>query len=685
MSHPFLQTDFEIQWDSLTPDHIVPDITKGLEDAKNAIDALCAIPENDATYENAICGLEKALLPLSLAWGKVSHLTSVCDSPEIRKAYSEVLPKVSAFFSSIHLNSDLWKVIKAVSVGDSAKVLNAVQKRFVDETVADFVNAGADLGDDKKKRISEIDQKLSELTQKYSENALDSLNKWELVLDGTERLAGVPENAVETLRKQALDKGYGTEEAPKYLITLHVPIMQPIMMYADDSELRKEILQAARNVARQEPYENKPLVKEILALRHEKAQILGKKCFPDFVLQRRMAKDGKTAFDFISNMHDRIEDAYKKEIDELEAFVAEKTGATKKHLNSWDTGYWNQKLRKERYDFDPEEVRPYFPMENVINGMFEIMGKLFGIRVVKRTENKPQTWHPGVDFYDIFDKSTEKHLGSFYTDWFPRSSKRSGAWMNELMAGERTDNEHTPHLGLMCGNMTPPVTGKPALLTHREVETVFHEFGHLLHLMLSEVEIKSLAGTNVSWDFVELPSQINENWCWERETLDIFARHYETGETIPEELFEKMQKSRNFGEASFAMRQLNLGMLDISLHYKYDELKDMDVDEAARVYTKGYEPIVADEVPPMIANFGHLFSDPVGYASGYYSYKWAEVLDADAFTRFKKEGILNEQTGADFRRCVLSKGNSEDPAKLFRDFMGREPDSEALLIRSGLA
>jgi len=685
MSHPFLQTNLEIQWDNLTPDHIVPDITKGLEDAKNAIDALCAITEADATYENAICGLEKALLPLSLAFGKVSHLTSVCDSPEIRKAYSEVLPKVSAFFSSIHLNSALWKVIKAVSVGESVKVLNPVQKRFLDETVADFVNAGADLDDAKKARISEIDQKLSELTQKYSENSLDSLNKWELVLDGKERLAGVPENSIETLRKQALDKGYGTEEEPKYLITLHVPIMQPIMMYADDSDLRKEVIQAFRNVAREEPYENKPLVKEILALRHEKAQILGKECFPDFILQRRMSKDGKTAFDFISKMHDRIEDAYKKEIDELETFVAEQKGEPKKHLNSWDTGYWSQKLRKERYDFDPEEVRPYFPMENVINGMFEIMGKLFGIRVVKRTENKPQVWHPGVDFYDIFDKATEKHIGSFYTDWFPRSSKRSGAWMNELMAGERTDNEHTPHLGLMCGNMTPPVTGKPALLTHREVETVFHEFGHLLHLMLSEVEIKSLAGTNVSWDFVELPSQINENWCWERETLDMFARHYETGETIPEELFEKMQKSRNFGEAGFFMRQLNLGMLDMSLHYKYDELKDMDVDTAAKVYTKGYEPIVADETVPMIANFGHLFSDPVGYASAYYSYKWAEVLDADAFTRFKKEGILNEQTGADFRRCVLSKGNSEDPAKLFRDFMGREPDSEALLIRSGLA
>lgn len=682
--HPFLNKDFLIDWNALKPEAIVPDITLALEEAKAAVAAICAISADEATYQNVLLGLENALQPLGQAWSKVSHLSSVCDSPELRKGHNEMLPAISAFFSSIHLNTALWQVVKAAAASDSAKNLSPTHKRFLDETVADFISAGAELDEAKKQRIAEIDQKLSSLTQKYSENALDALNSWELVLDSADRLKGVPANSIANLRKMALDKGYGSEEAPKYRITLHAPIMQPVMQYAEDSSLRKEVMLAAREVGRKAPYENKPLVKEILALRHEKALILGKPNFPDHVLERRMAGSGQAALDFISGMHDRIEPAYKAHYDEVETYVAEKTGQPKQHLNSWDMAYWGQKLREERYAFDPEETRPYFPMENVVNGLFEITGRLFGIRVVKRAE-KPAVWHPEVDFYDVFDKESNEHLGSFYTDWFPRPSKRSGAWMNFLLVGEREADNRTPHLGLMCGNMTPAVSGKPALLTHREVETVFHEFGHLLHLLLSEVEVKSLSGPEVAWDFVELPSQIMENWCWERETLDIFARHYETGEKIPDELFQKMQTTRFFGEAGNAMRQLYLGVLDISLHLKYEEIKDLDLDEAADRFTQGYRPITADPLVHMITNFGHLFSDPVGYASGYYSYKWAEVLDADAFTRFKKEGIFNPQTGADFRRCILSKGNSQAPADLFRSFMGREPDPEALLVRSGLA
>jgi len=397
-----------------------------------------------------------------------------------------------------------------------------------------------------------------------------------------------------------------------------------------------------------------------------------------------MAKNGETAFTFINEMHDKIKSAYKAEIKRQEEFVSQKTGEPRLRLNSWDTAYWNQKMCKEFYQFDPEELRPYFSLENVLNGMFTIMGKLYGIRVTKRTKNKPPVWHPEVNFYDVVDTETKELLGSFYTDWFPRSSKQSGAWMNGFIVGDRTEKKRTPHLGLMSGNLTPPTGSKPVLLTHSEVETIFHEFGHLLHLLLSDVEVKSLAGTNVPRDFVEFPSKMNENWCWEREALDIFARHYKTGKRIPQELFEKMVQSRNFGMASFLMHQLKLGMLDISLHYKYEELKDLDIDEAARVFTKEYEPLVADEILPMIANFSHLFENPVGYASGYYSYKWAEVLDADAFSRFKDEGVLNESTGRHFRSAVLSKGNSEDPEKIYHNFMGRSPNSNALLRRLGL-
>lgn len=457
------------------------------------------------------------------------------------------------------------------------------------------------------------------------------------------------------------------------------------MLYAEDAALRRELWSAAIAVGRDGAHDNRELIKRILALRQEKAALLGQPHFADFVLQRRMARSGAKALAFVEDLHRRVGPAFVRECRELEAFKAEQTGSAPARLAPWETAFWAERLRKARYAFDDEQLRPYFPLLGVLAGLFEITGRVFGIRVTAHPSGVVEGWHPEVKFYDVHDRAG-RHLGSFYTDWHPRESKRGGAWMNYLITGgPASGGPRSPHLGLMCGNMTPAVGDKPALLTHREVETVFHEFGHLLHHLLGEVQIKSLNGVNVAWDFVELPSQIMENWCWERESLDLFARHHETGAAIPEELFKKMVAAKNFRSASATMRQLAFARMDLDLHLRAADYAQGDVSLKLQALLRDYLTPTEPPAPTIENRFTHIFADPTGYAAGYYSYKWAEVLDADAFTRFKREGIFNERVGGEFVAKVLSRGNSADPMQLFTDFMGRPPDLSALLLRAGLA
>lgn len=683
----FLDPSFEIQWARLTPDRVESNIRLAIQEAQERIDAIAALPPEEATYENAILALEKTTELLSRPWGKVQHLDDVCNSPELRKAINATLPEVSSFFARIPLNESLWKVIRAAARRPDVEQLDAVYRRFVDETVKDFLQAGAELPPERKKRLEEVQNELSQATQKYSENTLDATNAYELIIDDASRLAGLPEHAREQARLDALRKGHGTEENPKWRFTLQAPSLLPALKYLDDADLRKTLHNAYAEIGRKAPWDNSDLVWKILELRHEKAQLLGKSNFADVVLERRMAQSGREALAFVENLHDRIKPAFERECRELQAFKAEKTGGPNEPLQPWDFGYWSEKLRRERYDFDEEELRPYFALSSVIEGLFRLTERLFGLRISERKgEAKPQVWHPDVRFYDIHDSEDGRHLGSFYADWHPRETKRSGAWMNYLITGNhRADSVRDPHLGLICGNLTEPQGDKPALLTHREVETVFHEFGHLLHHLLGDVPVKSLNGVNVPWDFVELPSQIMENWCWERESLDLFARHYETNKRIPDELFKKMIAARQFGAARMSMRQLAFGKMDLELHRNYEKYRGGDLDSVVDTLLKDYHSPSKTPAPNNIRSFGHLFSSSVGYAAGYYSYKWAEVLDADAFTRFQREGVMNEKTGRAFRNSILSQGNSRDPADLFHEFMGREPDPEALLIRQGLA
>lgn len=685
--HPFLAPEFHVRWSTLVPAAVEPDIGHALALAKHQIEAICAQDPAAATYESTFLALEKSTEDLGRGWGRLHHLDSVCDAPAQREALGKMLPEVTDFYSSIALNDRLWSIIKAVAQSPEIATLTPVQQRFVEETVADFQNSGADLPAAQKARIAAIEAELSKHTKEYSEHVLDSTNAWELVITDEAKLAGLPDSAKAGAAANARAKGI---EAPAWRFTLQFPSMSPIMQHLDDDSIRRQVWEASSQVGALGDYDNTALVWKILTLRHEKATLLGHAHFADLTLLRRMAKTGATALDFIENIHRRIRPAFLAEHKQLANYKAAKTQAPLEALEPWEVSYWAEKQRQENYDFDEEALRPYFPVDGVMAGMFEIASRLFGIsiRELEAAYVAPggessgiEVWHPECKFYEIHDSKTAAHLGSFYADWHPRESKRGGAWMNSLHTGGLGE----PHLGLIIGNMSPPVDGRPALLTHREVETIFHEFGHLLHGLLSEVSVKSLAGTNVPWDFVELPSQIMENFCWDRESLNLFARHFETGEPIPEDLFVKMIAAKNYLSASAFMRQLAFAKLDLELHINLTDHLGKDLDEVDREVLADYLSPLKTQSPSMMRRFNHLFSSSTGYAAGYYSYKWAEVLDADAFTRFQREGVLNPETGQAFREHILSKGNSVAADELYRRFMGRDPAQEPLLIRAGLA
>lgn len=692
VSNPFLDDTFLIRWADHRPELIAPAITIALSEGQAALEAIAARAESgDATFENTFVALETATERLNYAWSKVTHLQSVADSPALREAHNAMLPQVSAFNAAIPLNPRLWAALQAGAASPSGRAATGAWARLREETLANFREAGANLPATARARLEAIESELAQLTQKYSENTLDSTNAWQLVVEDPKRLLGLPPHAVAGARDSARKKGLGTDEAPVWRFTLHGPSQEPVMLYAEDESLRRELWAASVAVAAEAEggkWDNGPLVQKILALRAEKAAVLGRDNFADLVLARRMAKNGAKALEFVTGFEARCRPAFIREIEELERFKAEATASPVARLKAWEVSFWAERLRLARHAFDEEALRPYFEVTKVQSGLFELATRIFGLRITEVAIPLEAKWCEEVKYYEIHDEHG-RHLGSFYADWHPRESKRGGAWMGYLVTGghrpEAAGGAREPHLGYICGNMSPPTPGQPALLTHREVETIFHEFGHLLHHLLGEVPVKSLNGVNVAWDFVELPSQIMENWCWERASLDLFARHHETGAPIPEDLFKKMVGARNFRSACAAMRQTQFAKMDLLLHLRAQDFVTGDLEAKTRA-------LIADCMLPteppartIVRRFGHLFSDPVGYAAGYYSYKWAEVLEADAFTRWKQGDVFSRAVGAEFVEHILSKGNSEDAEVLFRRFMGRDADPAALLKRSGLA
>jgi oligopeptidase A len=666
-----LSLDFPLPFDRVKPEHVRPAFESLLAQSRARIEEIAAGPP-PLTWESLPSALDRGTDALDLATVVVSHLESVMTSPELRGAWNETQPQVAEFYSSLPLHTGLWNALQSYAATQEAQALTGVRARFLKKTLDGFRRHGAALDETGKARLRELDVELAKVTIQYAQNVVDATAAFEHFIEDESKLAGLPESAIAAARESAQAK-----EKPGWRFTLQQPSYLAVMTYLDDASVRRLFWEAYNQRA---AGTNLPLIPRILELRRAKAQLLGFANFADFVLVERMAKDGATALAFERDLRARTEAAFQRENAALLAFRRQVEGANAEML-PWDVGYWAEQQRKAEYDFDEEDLRPYFPLAQVLGGLFQLVQRLFGVTV--REAGPVPVWHPDVKYYEVHDESGTL-LGSFYADWFPRDNKRGGAWMNAFYTGGPTPDGFAPHVGLMCGNLTPPLADKPSLLTHREAETIFHEFGHLLHHLLSQVEVKSLAGTHVPWDFVELPSQIMENWCWERESLDLFARHWETGATVPEELFAKMRRARTFRGANAQMRQLGFGTLDLCLHTEYDPATTPDLLAYVNGILRDFAPAPLPQDYAMIASFTHLFADAVGYGAGYYSYKWAEVLDADAFTRFQKEGVFNRETGRAFRDWILSRGDSEEPAALFRGFMGRDPDPNALLTRLGL-
>ncbi len=605
--------------------------------------------------------------------GIATHLESVASTPALRAAVNAVLPKYSEFASSIILDQGIYARLKKYAATPEAKALTGARKRFLEVTLDDYRRGGAGLGAKERARIGEISVELSRLSKKFSDNVLDATNAFELVIKEEAKLAGLPESARTAARESARQKGLDG-----WRFTLQEPSYHAVITYLDDAGIREKVFRAYNSRATGGTADNLPAMKKILELRRERAKLLGFQSYADLMTEDRMAKSGARVREFLGNLEKRTREFYDTENAELLQFRRSLVGPNAPPPAMWDLSYYAEKLRKSRYDFDEEALRPYFPEDRVFSGMFELVHRLYGIQVVK-ADGVP-AWNRDVRYFEVRDADGSR-LGAFYADFYPREDKQGGAWSDGLITGGPLfGGPYLPHLGTINGNINPPAGGKPALLTKRDVETVFHEFGHQLQHVLGKVPVRGL--NDVAWDFVELPSQIMENWTWERASLDLLARHYQTGAAIPEDLFQKLVRARTFRAANAQMRQLSLGTVDLALHVDYDEKRDGDMLAYARKIQQRFTPAAVPDDYAMVAYFTHIFSG--GYACGYYSYKWAEVLDADAFTRFQKEGIFSPAAGTAFRREVLEKGNLEEAGVLFRNFMGRDPDPEALMRRSGL-
>ena len=661
-----------LPFDTLTAEELESKVRASLAHAQAEVEAIEAIHAEAGAgslrYDHVLGRLDAATEPLELWSSVLGHLESTVGSPSLREAYGRVQPEVGAFYTSLILRPALYAAVKAI---DLAALANKPEElRHTQKTRDEFKRQGAELGDSDKRALEAIDKELTEITIRFSQNVVDATGAYELHVADLSRLAGLPEGALSVAKKKA--EAAGKEGS---ILTLSAPCVQPVLAYVHDRALRKELSTAFNTRATEGSTSNRDLLARILELRDAKARVLGYADFGALVLEDRMAGTPARAHDFVTRLAEQARPAFVAENAALLAH-AQTTEGPSFALEPWDVGYYAESLRKAQYDMDDEALRPYFELSRVLGGVFSLIERLYGMSVRKAAL---PAWAPGVDSYELLEHG--EVVGAFYTDFFPREGKRDGAWMQGLIdgiPGERVS------VGLVAGNMTPPNEQGHSLLTHREVQTVFHEFGHLLHHLLCTVRVRSLAGTRVAWDFVELPSQIMENWSWRPEFLAEFAKHVNTGESIPESLLGRMSASRTFRSANHLMRQLGFSTLDLTLHARTASAGPRDIVAEARGLMA---PFAAAPLPAnyaMIASFSHLFSSPVGYASGYYSYQWAEALDADAFTVFEREGVFSREVGMRFRTQLLSRGDAAAPDALYKQFVGRDVDPSAMLRRLGL-
>lgn len=667
--NPLLSDAYRIRYDRVRADHVRPAVDEVLGEARGRLERLAG-RAGGGSWQESLGELEAITHRVEERLSPLTHLLSVAETKELRQAYNEVLPEITRFWSGLFTDEGLWRVVRDFAGSDEARELDPLRRRHLEKTLREFRRSGAELDPGGKERFEAIQVELSRLERTFSENVLDATAAYRKHVTDPGRLEGIPERDRERFRRRAEEEG-----KEGWLLTLDHPSVEAVLKHAEDRDLREEIQREYVERCRKGEYDNRGVILEILKLRRELADLLGYPGFPDYRLEESMVGSGRRAGDFVREMTERTRPFWHRDVKELQEH-ARALGLGE--LKPWDVAFITERLRRERYRIDDEELRPYFPLDRVLSGLFQLAERLFGVRVVE--SEAPERWHPDVGFFELRDEDGTL-LGSFYTDWFPREEKRQGAWMNPLRTGgPREDRTFQPHLGFMAGNFTPPDGEDSPLLTHREVQTIFHEFGHLLHHLTSQVSIPSRSGLNVAWDFVELPSQLMENWTWEREALDLFARHHETGEPMPEDMFQRLTGTRHFMGGWQQMRQLGFGTLDLALHNEFEPGGGSDVMTFAREVLEPLSPGTEFAERHILTVFSHLFAG--GYASAYYSYLWSEVLDADAYTRFRERGVFDEESGRRFRHGVLAKGDAEEADVLFRRFMGRDPDPEALLRRN---
>jgi oligopeptidase A len=659
----------------IKPEHVTPAVDLLLSDGRSTIQAVLSSP---ATWEGFVAPLEDANERIGRAWGQVAHLHAVMDNPRLREVYNANLPKISQYWTELGQNEALFEKYKALKDSDEFASLNPARKKIVENALRDFRLGGAELPPDKKRRYAEIQEELSRIAAKFSENLLDATNAFAIVVD-KDRTAGIPEDVLQAAREAAEKDG---KEGWKF--TLHAPSYLPVMQYADDRSLRETMYHASATRASEfgkAEWDNTPLIARIVPLRREMAQLLGYRDYAEVSLVPKMAESSSQVLAFLDDLARRARSFAERDVAELREFS--KTELNIQDLQAWDVAYASEKLRAKRYSFSDQEVKQYFPEDVVVQGLFRVAETLYQVQIIP---SKAPVWHEDVRFFDVRDRAgaaSRPVIGQFYVDLYARETKRGGAWMDDAITRRRKRGQLQIPVAYLNCNFSRPVGGKPALFTHDEVLTLFHEFGHGLHHLLTRVEDLGVSGINgVEWDAVELPSQFMENFCWEWDVLRPMTRHVDTGSPIPKTLFERMLAAKNFQSGLAMLRQIEFAVFDMRLHSDFDPASGrsaLDLLEEVRSQIAVLRPPAYNRFPN---SFSHIFAG--GYAAGYYSYKWAEVLSADAYSFFEEQGVLDANAGARFRDEILAVGGSRPAAESFRAFRGREPNVEALLRHSGM-
>ena len=679
MSNPLLNFIDLPPFSQIKPEHVKPAIEQAIADCRAEIEQALD-GNNEPTWDNLVAPIEEVDDKLSRIWSPVSHMNSVINSDELRDAYESCLPLLSEYGTWVGQHKGLFEAYKSIKASETFASLTQAQKKTITDSLRDFELSGIGLPADQQHRYGEISKRMSELGSKFSNNVLDATMGWTKHISDEKELAGMPESALAAAKAAAEAK-----ELDGYLLTLDIPSYLPVMTYCDNQALRRELYEAYVTRASDRgpkagEWDNSEIINEQLKLRYEIARMLGFNTFSEKSLATKMAETPSQVLGFLNDLANKVKPQGENEVEELRQFAKSEFGIDE--LNLWDIAYYSEKQKQHLFQISDEELRPYFPEEKVVSGLFEVLERVFGMTVKER--QGVDAWHESVRFFDIFD-ANEQLRGSFYLDLYAREHKRGGAWMDECRVRRMNASGElqTPVAYLTC-NFNRPIGDKPALFTHDEVVTLFHEFGHGIHHMLTQVDVGAVSGINgVPWDAVELPSQFLENWCWEEQALAFISGHYQTGEPLPKAMLEKMLAAKNFQSAMFILRQLEFGLFDFTLHTEFDPEVGPRVLETLSEVKSKVAVLPSLEWNRFSHSFGHIFAG--GYSAGYYSYLWAEVLSSDAFSRFEEEGIFNTETGQSFLNNILEMGGSEEPMELFKRFRGREPQIDALLRHAGIS